>query len=105
MPPYATDRRIELGAADLALSGALVTSDLDEACDALLAVLPRGWYVGRPSYYDERNEWLLYAFDPSERALAGVASREWTAVARTEEGVVREMTRCLREISEGRVPK
>jgi hypothetical protein len=47
----------------------------------------------------------MYAFDPSERAKVGLRSREWTAVAPTEEGVVREMARCLREISAGRVPK
>jgi hypothetical protein len=50
-------------------------SDLESAWDALLAVLPAGWYVGRPSYHEERDEWLLYAFDPSERAVVGVRSR------------------------------
>jgi hypothetical protein len=55
-----------------------VTSGLEEAWDALLIVVPVGWYVGKPSYHDERNEWLLYAFDPSERAVVGVRSREWT---------------------------
>jgi hypothetical protein len=29
----------------------------------------------------------------------------WTAVGQTEEECIREMARCLREISEGRVPK
>ncbi len=47
----------------------------------------------------------MYAFDPSERAKVGIRSREWTAVAATEEGVVREMARCLAEIKEGRAPK
>jgi hypothetical protein len=69
------------------------------------AVLPAGWYVGRPSYHPERDEWLLYAFDPSERAVVGVRSREWTAVAATDEGVMREMARCLRELGAGRAPK
>ena len=32
----------------------------------------------------------------------GLRSWEWTAVAPTEEGVVREMARCLREIGQGR---
>lgn len=46
----------------------------------------------------------MYAYYPSERPTAGLRSREWTAVAQTEEGVVLEMARCLREISEGRAP-
>ncbi len=66
---------------------------------------PTGWYVGTPSYHDERREWLLYAYDPSERAKVGRRSREWTAVAPTEEGVVREKARCFREIAAGRVPR
>jgi hypothetical protein len=70
-------------------------SDLKDAWDALQAMTPSGCYVGKPSYHDERDEWLLYAFDPSERAVVGVRSREWTAVASTEVGVVREMARCL----------
>ena len=71
---------------------------LDDAWDALHSVVPTGWYVGRPSYHDERREWQQYAFDPSERAKLGIRSREWTAVAATEEAVVREMARGLREI-------
>ena len=64
-----------------------------------------GWYVGQPSYHLERDQWLLYAFDTSERAVVGVRSREWTAIASTEVGVVREMARCLAELREGRAPK
>ncbi len=80
-------------------------SKREEAWSELHAATPAGWYVGQPSYHDERNEWLMYAFDPSERAVMGKRSREWTAVARTEGAVVREMARCLREISEGRWPR
>lgn len=50
------------------------------------------------------NRWAP-AFDPSEKAIVGVRTREWTAVAPTEVEVVLEMARCLREIVEGRVPK
>jgi hypothetical protein len=46
----------------------------------------------------------MYAFDQRERPSVGVRSREWTAVAETEAGVLREMARCLREIGAGRVP-
>jgi hypothetical protein len=42
---------------------------------------------------------------PLERAVDGSRKREWTAIAGTEEAVVREMARCLAEISAGRVPK
>ncbi len=46
-------------------------SELDAAWEAVHAALPVGWYVGRPSYHDERDEWLQYAFHPSERAVVG----------------------------------
>lgn len=82
---------------------ALVT--LDDAWAELHAAIPPGWTVGRTSHHPERREWLLYAFDPSERPHLGTRSREWIATAPTEEGVVREMARCLREIGEGRAPR
>ena len=37
-----------------------------------------------------------------EATKVGHRSREWTAIASTEAGVVREMARCLREIRDGR---
>ncbi len=77
---------------------------MEEAWDAIHAVLPAGWYVGRPSEHPERRGWIMYAFDPTERPRVGLRSREWTAVAPTEVGVVREMARCLREIKAGRTP-
>jgi hypothetical protein len=65
----------------------------------------QGWTLGSPSYHDERREWLLYAFDTTERPVVGLRSREWTAIAESEVGVVREMARCLWEIGAGRPPK
>jgi len=55
-------------------------SDLEEAWNAVHDATPKGWYVGTPSYHDRRREWVMYAFDPSERAVgrrpaAGVGSR------------------------------
>jgi hypothetical protein len=83
-----------------------VTGDtLESAWDEPHAAKPPGWYVGRPSYHDERDEWIMYAFDPTERPKVGLRSREWTAVGRSEVHVVQVMARCLREISAGRVPK
>lgn len=82
-----------------------MTSDREAAWDALNAATPPGWAVGRPSYHDERREWLLYAFDPTERPVVGLRSREWTAVAESEEALVREMARCLALIKGGKVPK
>ena len=79
-------------------------TDLDDAWGDLHDATPAGWYVGRPSFDDGHRAWEQYAFDPSERAVAGVRSREWTAVAATELEVVRELARCLRLIREGRVP-
>ncbi|MDQ3493426.1 MAG: hypothetical protein M3452_09240, partial [Chloroflexota bacterium] len=66
---------------------------------------PPGWQVGRPYYHVERRQWVQYSFDPSERPVVGLRSREWTAVSATEVECVREMARCLREIGEGRAPR
>ena len=41
---------------------------MEDAWDAVHEATPAGWYVGRPSYHDERREWVMYAYDPSERA-------------------------------------
>ncbi len=78
---------------------------LEETWRELHDPTPPGWHVGRPSYHDERREWVQYAFDPSERPKVGPRRRQWTAVAPTEEGVVREMARCLAELREGRTPR
>jgi hypothetical protein len=80
-------------------------SERERARDELLAAAPPGWFVGPPSYHDERREWVLYAYDPSERPVVGIRRREWQAVAVSEIGLVREMARCLREIASGRVPR
>lgn len=65
------------------------------------------WHVGRPYLHEEmaRNPWEMYAFDPSERPNGGLRSREWTAISRSEVGVVDEMARCLGEIVAGRTPR
>ena len=47
----------------------------------------------------------MYAYDPSERPVVGLRSRKWTAIAESEEAVVREMARCLRELGAGRTPR
>lgn len=77
---------------------------LVDAWDAIRAVTPAGWYVGRPTWNDGQRVWEQYALDPRERAHYGVRSREWTAVAGSKVGVVREMARCLALIRDGRVP-
>jgi len=71
-------------------------TELEDVWAALHDATPPGWFVGRPSYHDERRQWVQYAFDPKERARVGLRSREWTAVAQTEAGVVREMARSRR---------
>ena len=65
---------------------AAMPTDLEDAWSDLHDATPAGWFVGRPSYDEGRRVWEQYAFDPSERARAGVRSREWTAVAPTELG-------------------
>ncbi len=78
---------------------------MEAASNALHDATPAGWHVGRPSYHNERRQWVQYAFDPSERPVVGLRSREWTAIGSTELEVVAEMARCLRELREGRAPR
>ena len=60
--------------------------DLEAAWDELHAVnASLGWYVGMPAYYERRDEWQLYAFDPTERPKVGKRSREWTC-SRSDRG-------------------
>lgn len=83
-----------------------MTDDKREAAwDDLRTALPAGWWVGSPSHHDECREWVLYAYVPHERPVAGRRQREWLAVAPSEVEVVREMARCIREIAAGRVPR
>jgi hypothetical protein len=66
-----------------------------------------GGSVGHPSLHDDvrgAEQWEHWAYDLRERPVAGTRPREGTAVGRTEVECVRAMARCLREISEGRVP-
>lgn len=46
-------------------------TDLEAAWDRLHDATPAGWYVGQPSHHDERNYWLMYAFDATERPAVG----------------------------------
>lgn len=59
----------------------MVSAGLEHAWAELHDATPAGWHVGRPSYHVERREWVQYAFDPSERPVVGLRSREWTARA------------------------
>ena len=61
--------------------------------------------MGRPSFRHDLDSWEQYAFDTTEKAVNGKRKREWTAVARSEVEVVREMARCLRELAAGRWPR
>lgn len=77
---------------------------LEDAWNELHESLPPRWYVGTPQFNQRRDEWAIYAYDTTERVKIGKRSREWTTVHPTQEGVIREMARCLREMSAGRVP-
>jgi hypothetical protein len=81
---------------------------LEDAWNELHDSTPPGWFVGTPSFDPRRGaggEWSLYAYDTTERAHIDKRSRDWTAVHPTQEGVIREMARCLRELTAGRVPR
>lgn len=84
---------------------AQVGGSLRDAWQSLRAATPPGWLMGRPGYNPERRVWELYAYDTTADSQAGLREREWTAIAESEEGVVREMARCLAEIKAGRVPR
>ena len=58
-----------------------MSTDLEAAWDELHDAKPDGWFVGPPTYVEDRREWEQYAFDTRERPKAGHRSREWTAVA------------------------
>jgi len=45
-------------------------SNLEKAWNAVHDATPAGWHVGRPTYHDERREWVQYAFDPSDGTTA-----------------------------------
>ncbi len=79
-----------------------MTPDVDPSWAALVAGTPSGWVVGQPYFHDELGTWEMHAYDATEAPVDGKRVREWTAVAPTEEGVVAEMARCLRELAEGR---
>lgn len=83
----------------------MTDDELLDAWNELHAATPAGWFVGRPSHDERRDEWALYAFDTAERLKVGRRTREWTAVAPTQARVVREMTRCLRELASGGAPR
>jgi|SRR5687768_7997484 len=54
-----------------ACTDSALMDEREQAWDELHAATPPGWYVGRPSYHNERNEWLLYAFDPVRAGRGG----------------------------------
>jgi hypothetical protein len=82
----------------------------------VIAAKPPTWYVDAPlSRPNTRSRdlgipgtdrrWELYAFDTAEEADADRRRREWTALAPTRIGVLRQMARYLQAIGAGRVPK
>jgi len=83
---------------------AAVRSERERAWSELIDATPPDWYVGTPVYHSERQQWAMYAYDTREQAHIGKRTREWTAVAPTEDRR-REVARCLREFAAGRVPK
>ena len=83
----------------------MTADDLDAAWAVIHDATPTGWYVGQPSYHDERHEWTQYAFDQRERAVNGARSREWTAIGATEGECLLEMARCPCELGADRVPR
>ncbi len=70
--------------------------EIEVAWNAVHDATPTGWCVGRPSLHNEPRQWVMYAFDPSERPSAGLRSREWTAVGATDVEAVAKMRAAFR---------
>ena len=70
-------------------------ADLDHANE------PLGWTVSRPSFDNERNEWVLSAFDPQSFGDAQKRRERRVSVPLEfgEVGAVREMARALHQVS------
>ena len=79
--------------------------DLHTAWATVHENTPPVCYVGKPRFEERYNQWSMYAFDPSEKVVAGKRSREWKAVGQTELHCVQEMARCLGELKAGRWPR
>lgn len=79
---------------------------LEEADAELLEAVPPGWFVGRPTFHEERGVWVQYAFDTTERPRPGKPrTRDWETEAPTQERCIKSMAYSLREIATGRVPR
>lgn len=62
--------------------------ELEPAWAGLDAATPAGWHVGQPSHHTDRHEWILYAFDSSERVKVGRRKRDWEAAAPEDQGAL-----------------
>jgi hypothetical protein len=68
---------------------------LEAANAELIAAIPQGWQVARPTFDYARNEWHIYAFDTREPRPGKPRQDAWTIVAPTQEMVIRAMAYCL----------
>ena len=82
----------------------MTDAEIAAAWAEIHAATPSGWFVRRPGFDPGHGQWTMYAYDPSERPVVGLRSREWTCVGQTEVRVLREIAKALRAISEGGVP-
>jgi hypothetical protein len=79
-----------------------VTDNLEEAWQAVYAVLPPEWAVTKPVHHPELGSWVAYARNTRYRKT-GVPFVE--AVGPTEPRALHELARCIVEVLAGRVPK
>lgn len=59
----------------------------------------------KPSYDERRDRWSIYLWDGSEKPVVGHREQEWTAVAPTQERLLRERRECPGRSARARVPK
>ena len=66
--------------------------------------LPAGSYIGRPSYHDERREWVMYAYDPPSGRMSACGAGNGPRWRSPRKQSWRRW-RGLRELGRGRAPK
>jgi hypothetical protein len=77
---------------------------LEDAWAQVYAVLPAEWSVSQPMHRPELGYRVAYCRDTRYRKKKGTPQFV-EAAAPTEEAALRELARCIVEVSEGRVPK
>ncbi|MFN8623589.1 MAG: hypothetical protein U0869_22850 [Chloroflexota bacterium] len=75
------------------------------AWDELRLARAPGWLLGQPIWYPHLLRWGQVALWKGEARSDPLLPRAWVAVGDTEVDCLREMTRGMRELAQGRWPR